>query len=66
MRKGSANTRARSAIVAMAVDVDYDFVFTAIVARHWLPAANERYTERPELAGVGIAADVLDAVTWGA
>lgn len=36
------------------------------VLRHWLPLANQRYTERPELAGVGIAADVLDAVTWGA
>lgn len=34
--------------------------------RHWLPHANELYAEIPELAGVGMASDVLDAVKWGA
>ncbi|MFJ9387752.1 hypothetical protein ACIRON_02960 [Nocardioides sp. NPDC101246] len=65
MRKGSANTRARAAVSSLGSDGGAT-IFVSIVARHWLPAAHKQVTERPELAGVGIAADVLDAVTWGA
>ena len=34
--------------------------------RRNLSAVHELLTERPKLAGVGIATDVLDAVTQGA
>lgn len=36
------------------------------VLRHWLPLAHQTITGRPTLAGVGLAGDVLDAMTWGA
>lgn len=67
MRKGSANTRARAVVLSTtSKDRDGFYWFVAIVSHHWLAAAHKQVTERPELAGVGLAADVLDAVTWGA
>lgn len=34
--------------------------------RKLLPSVHKQLADRPKLAGVGVAANVLDAVTWGA
>lgn len=40
--------------------------FAFETCRHWLPVADKQIGARPELAGVGIATDVLDALKWAA
>lgn len=67
MRRPNVNGRARAVVLKATTKDRYGFYwFVAIVAHHWLAAAHQQVTARPELAGVGIASDVLDAVKWGA
>lgn len=65
MRKGAGHTRVRG-VVSSTLQDDEQVIFISDVCRHWLPVADKQIGARPELAGVGIATVVLDALKWAA